>query len=124
MLSLPDFIKALSDTDKYISDIYTNGGCYKFAKLLCMMYPEATLMVTRKNDHAVVKHNGKYYDITGEVEINDDYHIPTEDDIKECEQWTFGSRNVLVLATCPYCDEPILYSHVKNELYVQPKEAL
>lgn len=114
MLPLPDFIKALSNTDEYISDIYMNGSCYKFAKLLCMMYPKAVLMVTRKNDHAVVKYSGKFYDITGEVAVDRGYHVPTEEDIKECEQWSFGRQHALILTKCPYCDEPILYSHKKG----------
>lgn len=116
MVTISEFIKALSATDKYISDIYMCGDCYRFAKFLCLVYPGAEIVVNMDYGHAMVKYNSTYYDIMGEHRDVEGYHSPTSHDIKVCEDWSFSKDNMLKIATCPHCEEPLMFSHIKQAI--------
>lgn len=46
--------------------IFRNGACYQFFKILKSVYPQAVAYYNQ--DHVITEIDGKYYDITGEVE--------------------------------------------------------
>lgn len=46
--------------------VYTNGGCYKFHKILKSIFPEAKGYYN--SDHVITEIDGRFYDITGEAE--------------------------------------------------------
>lgn len=97
-------IKALRDTDGYIEKIYLNGGCYQFYKFLKVVYPEAKPYMSLDKLHVVTRIKNDFYDITGRV--NGTYLPLTEEDIKDCEKWSFSKRNWLY-RECPNCGECI-----------------
>ena len=101
MIEILDFINSLRETDQYIKSIYTKGGCYQFALLLHKMYPCSTILVNYDNTHAVLKYNRNLYDIRGLVRKKRDFHIPSEDEIKEMEKWSFSRNYMLKLGEYP-----------------------
>lgn len=62
----------------YAEYIYTNGGCYRFHKILKAVFPTAIPCYFGHEDiiieHVVTKLDGKYYDITGEIKDINAYH--------------------------------------------------
>lgn len=105
-MEIGDFIKNLREADRYMEIIFTNGGCYKFAKLLQSMYSGGEI-VLEHHDHALYFYKGELWDITGKVE-KADTHTPTEDEIKMAEEWDFFENNLLSLGDCDNCGEPIV----------------
>ena len=111
-----EFIEALRNSDDYIGVIYTTGGCYQFAKILKLMHPKAVLYKVKPNryevgwSHVITKIAGKYYDITGEVKLDNyyGYEQVCESDIEMLESWSF-CKKAWLSKTCPYCDEEIPY---------------
>lgn len=62
-------LKLISEIRNSFADsvyVYTNGSCWEFYKILKCVYPEAEAYYN--SDHVITKINGKFYDITGEVE--------------------------------------------------------
>jgi len=110
-----EFITQLRKSDSYIKDIYSNGGCYQFYKILNLLYPNAeaykvkvTHSDTRYN-HIITLINDIYYDIRGIVKVSDYYDLKcvSKEDIDELENWSFSKFNWL-FKTCPNCDEEII----------------
>ena len=66
-IHIGEFIESLRNTDDYIQHIYTKGGCYKFHLLLKKLYKGCTPYISQRKDHIITLHEGKYYDIYGEV---------------------------------------------------------
>jgi hypothetical protein len=56
--------------------VYTNGSCYQFYKILRCVFPTARAYFNI--DHVITKIGNKYYDITGEVEWNNSYLLMDE----------------------------------------------
>jgi len=94
---IKETIKAIRESFEGSVEIYTNGSCYGFYKILKSIYPHATAYYD--SDHVITKIYDKYYDITGEVEIGN--HIPIQGNYNEK---TFNSyAKVLNYTTC-YAD--------------------
>ena len=63
------FIETIRETDeKAMVEYYTNGGCYRFFLILGFL-GKATPWYD--GNHVITELNGRYYDITGEVEKTD-----------------------------------------------------
>ena len=138
-MEILDFIDSLRETDNYIKDIYLNGGCYQFSKLLCKMYRSAKTLIyispciSDKNNididklerlkqpkdiaHAVTLFDGKMYDINGEFESDRNYHVPTKKELEEVEKWSFSRNYLIKLGECPNCETPFFFSS-KNQIIV------
>lgn len=116
MLKPIEFIEALKKSDDYIEIIYTNGGCYQFSKILKLLYKNAKAYKVKTNQlhtkycHIITEINGKYYDATGEVRLEDyfGYEVVTEKDIPELEKWSF-CKTAWLSKSCPYCGEDMIY---------------
>jgi len=58
--------------------VYTNGSCYQFYKILKCAFPQAKAYYD--SNHVITEIDGKFYDITGEVQKNNhllmDEHYP------------------------------------------------
>lgn len=80
------------------------------------MYPKSILYKVKTNrheagwSHVITMIADKYYDITGEVNLENYYgcEMVAENDIKELESWSF-CKKAWLSKTCPYCDEEIPY---------------
>lgn len=99
-------IECIRKTDQYISDIYLNGGCYKFHLMLKKFAPECEARITKEKNHIVTFYEGNYFDITGIVE--GDFKPLNEDEIKMASKWSFAKNNALQISECPVCEEPIV----------------
>lgn len=60
-----DFINILKDVHPVMVEIFTNGGCYEFFRLLKIHYEEAEPWYDWASGHAYVKIDNRYYDING-----------------------------------------------------------
>lgn len=77
-------IEAIRDSTPYMHVIYRFGSCWKFYKILKVVFPEAEpyYVYDHETSHVVTKINGKFYDITGEVDYGhrclpfDEKHYP------------------------------------------------
>lgn len=105
-MTILDFINNLKKTDYYISIIYTEGSCYKFAKFLRGIFG-GDILIRSDKGHAALKVDGCVYDING-VQDEADFQKPTKHEIKEMETWTFGGNRLLSLGECSNCEEPLL----------------
>ena len=105
-MNILDFIHNLKKTDYYIAIIYTEGGCYKFAKFLRGIFG-GDILIRKDKGHAALKVDDLVYDING-VQKEIDFKPPTEEDLKEMETWTFGGNKLLSLGECSHCEEPLL----------------
>jgi hypothetical protein len=101
------FINAIRKSDKYIEMIYMNGGCYQFHLLLKTFFPDCTPFINADKNHVITKHEGKFFDITGEVS-GDNYSKMTESDIDIAKEWSFHKTKVIQISKCPVCGEPIV----------------
>ena len=106
-MKILDFITKLRETDYYIAIIYTEGGCYKFAKFLRGIFG-GDILIRKDKGHAALKLDDYIYDINGLLQNVDDFEFPTEEDLKEMETWTFGGNRLLSLGECEHCEEPLL----------------
>ena len=95
MIPITEFIQDLRDSFGGSDIVYTNGSCYKLAKLLVKLYPKAELVYHKRLDHAAVRYdNDKIYDITGEVtEYLERYRPPTKDEVRIMEDYLFDLNN-------------------------------
>ena len=105
-MNILGFIHNLKKTDYYITIIYTEGGCYKFAKFLRGIFG-GDILIRKDKGHAALKVDDLVYDING-VQNEIYFQAPTKDEIKEMETWTFGGNRLLSLGECEHCEEPLL----------------
>lgn len=77
-------IEAIRDSAPYMEVMYTNGSCWRFYKILKVVFPEAQpyYVYDHSASHVVTKIGNKFYDITGEVNYGhrclpfDEKHYP------------------------------------------------
>lgn len=100
-------INSLRDTDRAIEVIYMNGSCYRFHLFLKELFPQALPLISNEKDHIITNIDGRYFDITGEVNV-DGFTPLNDDDIEMVKGWSFCKSRLLSLGDCPSCDEPIL----------------
>lgn len=103
-----DLINALRESDRYIEDIYTHGGCYKFHLFLKSIYPDATPCINSRQEHIITLIGNNFYDITGIVEEHD-YKKVDKYDLKKIKKWSFFENNYLMIV-CPNCDEEAIFN--------------
>lgn len=99
-------INSISETDKYIADIYLNGGCYKFHLMLKKFAPECEARITKDRNHIVTYFKGKHFDITGIVEGQ--FEPLNHYEIDMASKWSFAKNKALQICECPVCEEPIV----------------
>lgn len=110
MNKIEKIIQAIRESDPYIVEIYTKGGCYQFSKILGAIYPGKVYhFYSTHKGHVISLIDGEYYDIRGKLSIcEDDGYLPmSPPQQKEAEKWSFGKYMVLVIKECPFCHEPI-----------------
>lgn len=105
-MDIEDFIKQLRETDHYISTIYYEGGCYRFACLLESMFG-GEVVISKEKDHAALLLNGKVYDIKGKQDP-ELFESPCNFDLIEMNDWSFAKYRILSIGECGNCEEPIL----------------
>lgn len=68
MNSVENFIQHFHDCGKEnLTDTFTKGCCYWFAKILCERFAGAKMMYDPVVNHYLAEINGRLYDITGDV---------------------------------------------------------
>lgn len=108
-MKLPEFIDRLRETDKAMSSIFTQGGCYQFYLFLKYLYPEIQGYIKDEN-HVIMKYRLKFYDITGEINANNSRPL-CEADKETLSRWSFSRTHFLSIGECPHCDEPLLINY-------------
>jgi hypothetical protein len=99
-------IDKLRETDKYISDIYLYGGCYRFHLFLKSLLPSAEPRISKEKNHVVTFFEGKHIDIRGVV-VGRFYKL-TKNDLEMAEKWSFKNHRMLVIGECDSCGEQIV----------------
>jgi len=105
-------IEPLRDSDQYIETIYTKGSCFKFYEFLRSIFRDAIPLMSIDRNHVVTLIDGKMYDITGEIPVEQyNNYLPfTRQDWNTVQQWSFYQHNILYIAECKYCGEPFTIS--------------
>jgi hypothetical protein len=106
MLGIEQLIANLGDSDPYISEIFSRGGCYKFYQFINAIYPSSEPMINLNKDHIVIKFNDVFYDISGVTK--GEYFTLTDSDLGLVQIWSFAKSAFLSLGECAHCEEPIL----------------
>ena len=99
-------INAIRETDRYIADIYLNGGCYQFHLMLKKLAPECEARITKGKNHIVTYFKGKHFDITGIVEGQ--FQPLNHYEIDMVSKWSFAKNKAIQICECPVCEEPIV----------------
>lgn len=60
------FITLIRESFVGAETVYTTGSCYQLYRILKFVFPQANAYYN--SDHVITEINGRYYDITGEVE--------------------------------------------------------
>lgn len=76
-------IKVIRESFIGSEQVYTQGSCIMFYRILKKIYPEALPYWSEKNKHMITKIGRKYFDISGEVHPTPDYEL---DDREEYNQ--------------------------------------
>ena len=97
-----DIINVMRNSDSYIEDIYLNGGCYQFYKILKTIFPGAQPYINERKDHIATLIDNNLYDITGKVEGV--FSELTKNEETNCEKWSFA-ENYWLYKECPHCEE-------------------
>lgn len=99
-------IDSIRETDRYIADIYLNGGCYQFHLMLKKFAPKCEARISKERNHIVTYFKGKYFDITGIVEGQ--FESLNHYEIDMVSKWSFAKNKALQICECPVCEEPIV----------------
>lgn len=99
-------INSIRETDRYIADIYLNGGCYQFHLMLKKFAPDCEARITKEKNHIVTYFQGKHFDITGIVEGQ--FEPLNHYEINMASKWSFAKNMALQICECPVCEEPII----------------
>lgn len=66
-----NIIEAIRDSHPLMVKIFTEGSCLEFHNILRKIFPEAKPVYLDIEGHVVTEIDGKYYDITGSVTLNE-----------------------------------------------------
>lgn len=99
-------IDSIRETDRYIADIYLNGGCYQFHLMLKKFAPKCEARISKEKNHIVTYFKGKYFDINGIVEGQ--FEPLNHYEIEMASKWSFAKNKALQICECPVCEEPIV----------------
>lgn len=61
------FIASVRESFEGSVTVYTRGSCYRFYKILKLVFPDAEPWVDVVEGHVITKIGDRFYDITGEV---------------------------------------------------------
>lgn len=95
-----DLIRELKGSYHLMSEIFTNGSCFKLTKILKTMFPSAVAMYSEKDGHWITKIDGKYYDIHGQLDVK----YVKQQEYEEKDRTTEVSADV-----CQYGGQPVRY---------------
>ena len=68
-----NLIRRIRESDDSLVEVYTRGGCVKFAMILLEIFPSGDILYDQS--HALFELNGKCYDING-IAKKTEHHIP------------------------------------------------
>jgi hypothetical protein len=78
----PSQDKNIYTSYEILQNMYTKGDCYRFVAVLKFVFAETIPVLTvdqNNHNHCLAKINNKYYDVTGEIDIdNKDYILIQE----------------------------------------------
>ncbi len=106
LMDILKFIEITRNSDRYVKDIYTKGGCYQFARILESLFSGGEVVINNDKDHAAYDFAGAFWDINGVS--NEKYDTPTEIELELMESWSFWKTAYLKAGECPVCEEPLL----------------
>jgi len=75
-MNVEKFIAKIRDSFVGSQQVYTNGSCYHFYLILKEVFPQAKCWYDMS--HIVTEIDGKFYDITGEIQKNSNLLILDE----------------------------------------------
>jgi hypothetical protein len=83
------FIQAIRESAPYMVDIYQQGSCWHFFKILKLVFPDAEpfYVYDECNSHVLTRIGGKFYDITGEVDYGHKAKPFDEHHFKGCTKY-------------------------------------
>ena len=95
--NVPKFIENFKNgfDSEYLEDVFLNGNCYHFSLILKSMF-DGEIIYDPHTQHFLIKINGSYYDISGEVEDPMDEYIWDEMEEIDYEEY------LLVEQDCVY----------------------
>ena len=99
-------INSIRETDRYIGDIFLNGGCYQFHLFLKKIAPKCEARINKERNHIVTYFKGKHFDIKGIVEGQ--FEPLNSCEIEMASKWSFAKNRALKIGECPFCEEPIV----------------
>lgn len=106
-IDIEKFLEVLRNSDFFIREIYTHGGCYQLYKVLKVLFPDA-MAYTIDMRHVATMIDGELWDIDGVVHEDEERYFPmSEQEMKVAENWSFAKNNDLYYGECPVCEEPI-----------------
>ena len=70
-IGILSFIQTVRNSFGGSVNVYTNGSCYQFYRILKKVFPQARAWYNI--DHVITEIDGKFYDITGLVKKDDTY---------------------------------------------------
>ena len=118
------FITILRGTDKYVRDIYTMGGCYKFVVLLQYVFGRGEPYMNADGCHCACKIDGSLYDIDGLIADTAGWHKFQREDYEKAQRWSFSKNYMLQIAECPHCGEPITHPSMDYKICVHDNRVL
>lgn len=78
MNKVEKFIQVIRDSFIGSQQVYTEGSCYHFYKILKQVFPEAECWYNQ--DHIITKIDDEFYDITGKISVDYIYEKIEEND--------------------------------------------
>ncbi len=100
-------IEALRESDEYIKYIYMEGGCYNFYLFLKKIFPGTIPYISKEKTHIITRIGRTFYDINGQHKKHSSYTKMNKNDVLLAEKWSFAKNNLLKIAECPFCEEPL-----------------
>jgi hypothetical protein len=101
-------VNSLRKTDRYIENIFMQGGCYQFHLFLKNIFPDAIPFIHKDKDHIVSKIGNNLFDITGIIEIENEYSPLKKSEFEMVEKWSFSRNKMIQISECSFCEEPIV----------------
>lgn len=118
------FITILRGTDKYVRDIYTMGGCYKFVVLLQYVFGRGEPYMNADGNHCACCIDGLLYDIDGLITDTTGWHKFQREDYEKAQKWSFAKNYMLSLTECPHCGEPITFPNQDYKINCYDRERI
>lgn len=107
-----ELIDALRLSFEGAVQVYTMGSCYRLYEILKTVFKNAEPWCYKSHSHVLTKIDGYFYDITGEIEVNEQdlFKIDKPGNIAD---WQFNIYDVHI--DCPNCDEIFLRAELEPE---------